>query len=98
MRYVFESDRMGPVQEEALERLESLGNVRFQDVADEDPGAKHQLYTNILSPLAIINDRDLGVFRTDEGEVTYAAGVLITPDDFHVGEEVLALLDEAEEE
>lgn len=98
MRYVYDSDRLGDVQRRVLDRLEGpgQGRIRLQDTAGEDAGAKHQLYTNILSPLAIINDRDLAVFRTDDGEVTYARGVLITPDDYYVGEEVLDALDALE--
>lgn len=94
MRYVFNSDEVDDAQRDLIDRLQARGNVRFQDTAEADPGQKSQLLNNILSPLSFLNDRDLDVFRTETGEVTYEMGVLITPDDFYVGEEVGAFLEE----
>lgn len=96
MRYVFNSDHLGDVQREVVDRLQDRNDVRFQDVADADEGQKGQLYRNILSPLSIINGKDLDVFQTDDGSITFAEGVLITPDTYYVGDEVLDHLDEEE--
>lgn len=94
MRYVFNSDDVDDAQRDLIDRLQERGNVRFQDTSEAEPGQKSQLLNNILSPLSFLNDRSLDVFRTEEGDVTYAMGVLITPDDFYVGEEVHAFLEE----
>lgn len=96
MRYVFDSGRAEDLQERVLERLEGRRNVRLQDTRDADPGQKHQLYQNILSPLSIINGKDLSVFKDDDGEVSFHRGVLITPDTYYAGQEVLDFLDEEE--
>lgn len=95
MRYVFNSDHAGALQEEIVERLRKRDNVRFQDTAGADQGQKDQLYRNILSPLSIINGKDLSRFKDEEtGEVRYHQGVLITPDTYYEGAEVLDFLEE----
>lgn len=94
MRYVFNSDEVDDAQRDLIDRLQARGNVRFQDTADAEPGQKSQLLNNILSPLSFINDKDLDAFRTEDGGVTYAMGVLITPDDFYVGGEIDDFLEE----
>lgn len=94
MRYVFDSDAVDEAQRRIIEDLEALGHVRFQDTADADPGQKRQLYNNILSPLSIVAGKDLERFRSDDGGITYADGVLITPDTYYVGEEVADFLTE----